>query len=126
MGQVCTTSPVRASKPRIVSAPRFATQIVPFNARRSEPPAEAADAAQRTPDRTATDDGLFESLRALRRRLADARGIPAYMVFSDATLLEMVETRPRTGDGLLQISGVGPKKLAQYGDAFLELMRGTS
>ena len=45
------------------------------------------------------------------------------MVFSDATLLEMVDARPRTPESLLRISGVGPKKLAQYGDAFLELMR---
>ena len=73
-------------------------------------------------DRAATDDGLFESLRALRRRLADARGIPAYMVFSDTTLLQMVDVRPRTPESLLRISGVGPKKLAQYGDAFLALM----
>jgi len=67
---------------------------------------------------------LFARLRDLRRRLATERGIPAYMVFSDAVLLTMAATRPRTEAGVLAISGVGPKKLAQYGDAFLAVLRG--
>jgi ATP-dependent DNA helicase RecQ len=71
-------------------------------------------------------DELFGRLRQLRRALADARGIPAYMVFSDATLLEMATDRPRTAEALLGTSGVGPKKLAQYGDAFLDLIRDTA
>jgi ATP-dependent DNA helicase RecQ len=45
------------------------------------------------------------------------------MVFGDATLLEMAAHRPTTREGLLAISGVGPKKLAEYGDAFLALLR---
>jgi ATP-dependent DNA helicase RecQ len=71
-------------------------------------------------------NGIFERLRQLRRRLADARGIPAYMVFSDATLLEMAGACPRSAEALLGISGVGPKKLEQYGDAFLDLLRDTA
>jgi ATP-dependent DNA helicase RecQ len=70
--------------------------------------------------------GIFERLRQLRRSLADARGIPAYMVFSDATLLEMAGECPRSPEALLGISGVGPKKLEQYGDAFLDLLRDTA
>jgi ATP-dependent DNA helicase RecQ len=66
---------------------------------------------------------LFERLRALRKRLADTRRIPAYMILSDVTLLEMAAHRPRTEAELLQISGVGPKKLAQYGEPFLALLR---
>ncbi|MGI9646962.1 MAG: RecQ family ATP-dependent DNA helicase [Acidimicrobiia bacterium] len=73
-------------------------------------------------DRPADTPG-FEALRAVRRRLADAAGVPAYVVFSDATLAEMVEHRPTTPEGLLQISGVGPKKLDTYGDEFLEALR---
>ena len=63
--------------------------------------------------------GLFARLRALRKRLADERGLPAYLIFSDAVLLQMATHRPRNGDELLQINGVGPKKLAQYGELFL-------
>ena len=66
---------------------------------------------------------LFARLRELRRQLATKRGIPAYMVFSDAVLLAMAERRPRNAEEVLAISGVGPKKLAQYGDAFLAVLR---
>jgi len=68
-------------------------------------------------------DPLFEQLRTLRRTLADERGVPAYVVFSDATLLAMVAMRPTTEAGLLAVSGVGPKKLETYGEAFLEVLR---
>jgi ATP-dependent DNA helicase RecQ len=61
----------------------------------------------------------FERLRALRRRLADAEGVPAYIVFSDAVLRAMAELRPRTAGELLQVPGVGPVKLERYGEAFL-------
>ncbi len=66
---------------------------------------------------------LFEDLKALRRRLADAKGVPAYVVFSDATLIAMAATRPQDEAELLDISGVGPKKLESYGLAFLEVLR---
>lgn len=68
------------------------------------------------------NQSLFERLRALRKSLADARKIPAYMVASDATLLEMAEQKPQTTAGLLSISGIGPKKLAEYGEAFLTVL----
>ena len=67
-----------------------------------------------------------QRLRELRRRLATERGIPAYMVFSDAVLLAMAANRPITAEAVLGISGVGPKKLAQYGEAFLAVLRGES
>jgi ATP-dependent DNA helicase RecQ len=66
---------------------------------------------------------LFAALKRLRKEIADARGVPAYVVFSDVTLRGMVATRPRTEDEMLQISGIGPKKLAEYGGRFLELLR---
>jgi ATP-dependent DNA helicase RecQ len=71
----------------------------------------------------AVDGTLFEQLRALRKRLADAEGVPAYIVFSDAVLRQMAERVPRTRQEMLLISGVGPVKLERYGDAFLEALR---
>jgi ATP-dependent DNA helicase RecQ len=64
-------------------------------------------------------DDLFQRLRELRKRLAAARRVPAYMIFNDATLVEMARRRPRTEDELRGVNGVGPKKLAEYGEAFL-------
>ena len=69
------------------------------------------------------DIDLFERLRGLRRALADDRGVPAYVIFSDATLLEMAAHKPRTATELLTITGVGPTKLERYGQAFLALLR---
>ena len=72
------------------------------------------------------DSPLFEELRQLRRSLADERDVPAYVVFSDATLLAMAERRPATEAELLSISGVGPKKLETFGEAFLDVIRNAS
>jgi ATP-dependent DNA helicase RecQ len=69
------------------------------------------------------DEALFLALRALRKRLADEKGVPAYVIFGDTALKQMAAFQPRTEAELLAISGVGPKKLAQYGDAFLDLIR---
>ncbi|MEO7998632.1 MAG: HRDC domain-containing protein, partial [Gemmatimonadaceae bacterium] len=68
---------------------------------------------------------LFDALRALRRTLADEARVPAYIVFGDRVLLEMVARRPRTYGELLQVPGVGQAKLERYGDAFLEAIRAT-
>ena len=65
----------------------------------------------------------FERLRAVRKRLADAEGVPAYIVFSDAVLREMAKHAPQTRAELLGIPGVGPVKLERYGEAFLEVLR---
>jgi ATP-dependent DNA helicase RecQ len=65
------------------------------------------------------DEALFEKLRAVRKRLADAEGVPAYIVFSDAALRGMAARRPRFERELLEVAGVGPVKLARYGAAFL-------
>ena len=70
------------------------------------------------------DEALFEKLRAVRKRLADAEGVPAYIVFSDAALRGMASRRPRTEGELLQVPGVGPVKLERYGAAFLDALRG--
>jgi len=65
---------------------------------------------------------LWEALRNRRQQLADEQGIPAYMIFHDATLAEMLENRPETLTQFATISGVGAKKLEAYGEAFLDVL----
>ena len=69
------------------------------------------------------DPELFERLRALRKSLADAEGVPAYIVFSDVVLRQMAEEKPQTLEGMLALSGVGPVKLERYGAAFLKVLQ---
>jgi ATP-dependent DNA helicase RecQ len=66
---------------------------------------------------------LFERLRALRKRIADAQGVPPYVVFNDASLREMALRQPVDGDAFARIPGVGAHKLAQYGPAFTAAVR---
>jgi ATP-dependent DNA helicase RecQ len=72
---------------------------------------------------TAGDQALFDRLRARRRQIAQDRGVPPYIIFSDVTLKQMAARLPRTDDELLSLTGVGPKKLADFGKAFLEEIR---
>ena len=63
---------------------------------------------------------LFNNLKRLRKQIADMDDIPPYIVFSDATLLEMVQTMPESKKQLINVSGVGKIKLEKYGDLFLD------
>lgn len=65
---------------------------------------------------------LFEKLRTLRKKIAAGQGVPAFMVFSDATLRDMCDRLPQTPEELLQVSGVGLVKQERYGRAFLEVI----
>jgi ATP-dependent DNA helicase RecQ len=65
------------------------------------------------------DEKLFDQLRALRRRLADERDVPAYIIFSDVSLREMARDYPENLAALDRISGVGSKKRDQFGETFL-------
>jgi ATP-dependent DNA helicase RecQ len=66
----------------------------------------------------AEDLPLFDRLRALRKRLADARGVPPYVVFSDVTLRALATSKPQTKDEFLAIVGIGEKKYADFGADF--------
>ncbi|WP_412552700.1 DNA helicase RecQ [Shimia sp. MIT1388] len=67
---------------------------------------------------------LMSALKAKRRALAEAAKVPAYVIFPDRTLAEMAEVRPSNQDEMARVNGVGAKKLANYGDAFLEVING--
>ena len=88
------------------------------------PPQQTQTAIKITKTRAAIDtaDPLFEHLRSLRRRLADEEGKPSFLIFSDATLHDMIRVHPRTLEQMLTVSGVGQHKLAQYGQYFLDVL----
>ena len=72
------------------------------------------------------DAPLLSALKAKRRALAEAAAVPAYVIFTDRTLIEMAETRPNSLDGMARIAGVGAKKLERYGTEFLEVIIGAA
>jgi DNA helicase-2/ATP-dependent DNA helicase PcrA len=72
------------------------------------------------------DEELFERLREWRVRVASAQKVPAYVVFTDATLTALAERRPGRTEELIEIAGIGPRKLGLYGDAVLALVGGAA
>lgn len=69
------------------------------------------------------DRFLFSKLRALRKQIAERDDVAPYVVFSDATLIEMAQQLPQSRSEFLQVSGVGQTKLSRYGDDFLDLIQ---
>ena len=69
-----------------------------------------------------TDTALFTALVEWRKRLARASAVPAYVIFSDATLREIAGARPTSRVQLLDVHGVGPVKVERHGDAVLEIV----
>lgn len=69
------------------------------------------------------DPGLLDELRKLRSDIAREAGVPAFQVFSNATLEDMAARSPLDEDELLEVKGVGPAKLEKYGSAFLRIIR---
>ena len=76
---------------------------------------------QRTPVAVA-DLGLWQALREQRMALAEAQAVPPYVIFSDATLLAMIENKPQNLIQMSHIPGVGEKKLDRYGETFLAVI----
>ena len=96
---------------------------------RGEKPCTIAHSiAERAPKRPAVviedaaTQALFEQLRALRRTIAQRESVPPYVIFHDSTLREMAQHRPQNLAALGEISGVGVRKLASYGEEFLALL----
>jgi DNA helicase-2/ATP-dependent DNA helicase PcrA len=72
------------------------------------------------------DEPLLERLREWRSLVAGQQRVPAYVIFTDATLTAVAERRPATAEELIMIAGIGPRKLSRYGDAVLALVGGAS
>ncbi len=89
---------------------------------RSDPLAKRERRKKETADLDDATDHILAVLKRKRRDLAQNEGVPAYVIFADRTLIDMAEKRPATLDEMLAVHGVGERKLAQYGDAFLEAL----
>jgi len=68
------------------------------------------------------DKELYEALRSKRLEIAEEQGVPSFVIFHDATLMEMARKRPQTADTFRYISGIGDTKLARYGEIFMEVV----
>jgi ATP-dependent DNA helicase RecQ len=99
-------------------------RVVERRPARGKRSAEPRESLAPTPVASDADLELLTRLKQERRRIADELRVPAYVVFTDATLLEMAARRPKTDAELLSVSGVGLRKLERYGERFLELLRG--
>jgi len=86
----------------------------------------AEKSARIKPGAIECDEALFERLRVLRRQLADERGVPAYIIFSDVSLREMARKYPANSTEFRRIPGVGEQKLKDFGEAFLSEIKSHS
>ena len=82
-------------------------------------PMASAEPAKRRAGAIACDEALFDRLRQVRKRMADERGVPPYIVFSDVSLRQMARYYPQEESEFSRINGVGDKKRREFGEAFM-------
>ncbi|PWV59280.1 DNA helicase RecQ [Plasticicumulans acidivorans] len=112
-----------AARPVLRGETRLLLRRDPTPKGRSRDARPARDGARRDgPQLAVTDRALWEALRARRTALAREQGVPPYVIFHDATLVEMIERAPRSLAELGTVSGVGHKKLERYGEDFLAVL----
>lgn len=86
----------------------------------AQPPRRESEISAGAPESAIEfDRDLFERLRALRKRLADERGVPPFVIFGNNSLMEMARRFPQSEESFLAVSGVGKEKLARFGEAFI-------
>lgn len=90
---------------------------------RASRPTASRTSKHRATELEVEDQPMFEQLRKLRKELAAQAGVPAFMVFSDATLVDMCAKHPRTEEEFLMVSGVGQSKLRRFGRVFLDVLK---
>ena len=93
--------------------------------KKREKKAAAAPQAMQTPESRAESEMLLDALRQLRKQFAQQEKMPAYIIFSDASLQDMAYKKPITLAAFSDIKGVGEMKLQKYGQAFVSLIRST-
>ena len=84
---------------------------------------EPEDTAEDMPEEEPSSAALFAQLKFYRNYLASKKGVPVNRIFTDDTLSEMERKRPETKEELRAIRGIGPKKSAEYGDAFINIIK---
>ena len=84
---------------------------------------EPEDTAEEMPEEEPSSAALFAQLKFYRNYLASKKGVPVNRIFTDDTLSEMARKRPETKEELRVIRGIGPKKSAEYGDAFINIIK---
>lgn len=95
-------------------------QLSTLEGKRSSRPGKSKPSAADIPEK---DLPLWQALRGLRKQLSELAGVPAYIVFNDSTLVDMIALKPRDESEMAMVSGVGGHKLAQYGDEFLGVIK---
>ena len=100
---------------------------VSLQLRREPKPAQAAKASSSAASQLVRghERDMWEALRSLRRKLAEEHSVPPYVIFPDATLLEMLRSQPGSLREMAEVSGVGARKLERYGQAFLQVLNGS-
>ncbi len=114
---------VEASRPVLKGERRVDVATPPPKAKVARGKRGAKVAASERVEAQPQSEALFMRLRSLRKEIADAQNLPPYVVFSDASLREMSERQPCGAEAFGQVSGVGSRKLAQYGPAFVASIR---
>lgn len=94
---------------------------IPVSAKLETPATSSTKAANA--ELTVEENSLMSELRSVRKRLADEQSVPPYIVFSDASLRQMSQNRPQTPEAFAKISGVGSRKLIQYGEVFTQAIQ---
>jgi ATP-dependent DNA helicase RecQ len=112
---VCPTAKSR----EIIVEKKPLTMMLAKQTRKEKP--FSGDAAPEVPDEF--DNALFSKLKDLRTQLARQAHMPAYIIFSDASLRDMCRRRPLSREAFLEVSGVGTAKLEKYGEDFTRLIR---
>ena len=84
---------------------------------------EMEELAEEMPEEEPSSAALFAQLKFYRNYLASKKGVPVNRIFTDDTLSEMARKRPETKEELRAIRGIGPKKSAEYGDAFINIIK---
>ena len=107
------TLALNAASGEVLTGQREVKLLTPREPTERRPSGEAVEL-------TAEEHALFDSLRALRRRLAEERSVPPYVIFSDATLTELAAVRPGSPEAMAHIRGIGAAKLATFGELFLD------
>jgi ATP-dependent DNA helicase RecQ len=108
---------------RDVLVKRKAVTLTKFAGATTSAPSRDRVRERRRGDDGPCDEALFDRLRRLRRKLADERGVPAYVIFPDASLRDMARRLPASDAEFLEVNGVGEAKLASFGALFLPEIR---